>query len=278
MRTGMSHTDWHLANGQLAYESRGKPVSLFEYKLEGALIAPLPKARDLDPAHFRLESKSSTGGGSCLTILPARDSGEPKDAAGTGEAEQRPEQGPFPTYCFDADAPVLRSVYSFERVLTQFVNVRQTQGRYLAHQIEIGERGRKLLTATVDVVEPISLPDPALVPPSTALKTEIFDSQDVSLNDVEIDQSLARGMLMKRTEPVYPSEARRAGIQGKVVLEAMIGTDGRIHDLRVISAPAASLAASSFAAVSQWEYRPYLMNGRTVPVQTTVMVTFALER
>jgi protein TonB len=77
-------------------------------------------------------------------------------------------------------------------------------------------------------------------------------------------------------EPVYPPEARKAGIEGTVVLEAMIGTDGRIHDLRVISAPAASLAASSFAAVSQWEYRPYLLMGRVVPVETTVTVTFSL--
>ncbi len=58
----------------------------------------------------------------------------------------------------------------------------------------------------------------------------------------------------------------------------MIGTDGKIHDLRVISAPAASLAAASFAAVSQWVYRPYLLKGRAVPVQTKMMVTFSLDR
>src|ERR1700724_3715928 len=42
-RAGMSHTDWHLASGRLAYEANGNPLTLFEYKLETALIAPLPQ-------------------------------------------------------------------------------------------------------------------------------------------------------------------------------------------------------------------------------------------
>ena len=129
----------------------------------------------------------------------------------------------------------------------------------------ISEGNHKLLSATVDVVEPISLIDPALEPPPSAAKTEVFVDRDVSLRDVQLGQNETRGMLVKRVEPEYPPEARKAGIDGTVVLEAMIGTDGRIHDLRVISAPAASLAASSFAAVSQWEYRPYVLKGRGFP-------------
>jgi len=58
----------------------------------------------------------------------------------------------------------------------------------------------------------------------------------------------------------------------------MIGTDGKIHDLRVVSAPEASLAAASFAAVSQWEYQPYLQTDRPVPVQTTITVTFSIGK
>jgi TonB family protein len=284
-RIGLKHTDWHMANGHLSYESEGSPISLFEYKLEAALIAPLPRARDLDPGASRLELKSENGDRTCLTILPADGTGAP--AGGETLPQSSPpestsldsgqrEKGPYPTYCFEAEAPVLRSVYSFERVLTQFTKVRQTQGRFLAHGVVISEGNHKLLSATVDVVEPISLTDPALEPPPSAAKTEVFVDRDVSLRDVQLGQNETRGMLVKRVEPEYPPEARKAGIDGTVVLEAMIGTDGRIHDLRVISAPAASLAASSFAAVSQWEYRPYLLKGRVVPVQTTVTVTFSL--
>jgi len=278
MRRGLSHTDWHLSNGQLAYEASGSPLSLFEYKLEAALLSPLPKASDLDPLRFRLDYKGETGGETCLMIFPIRGTdGAAPDGSGPFP-ELSPDQGPFPTFCFETVEPVLRSVYSFERVLTQYSNVRQTQGRYLARRVLFSEGTRKLLTAKVDLVEPISNSDRALNPPASASKTEVFASRDVSLRDVEIDMDQSQGMLIKKTEPVYPAEARKAGIEGKVELDATIGTDGKIHDLRVMSAPAASLAAASFAAVLQWEYRPYLQNQRPVPVQTKITVTFSLDK
>jgi TonB family protein len=165
---------------------------------------------------------------------------------------------------------------SLERVQTQFSHVREWQGRFLPRDVAIGEGEHKLLTARVEVVELIDSTEAALMPPQSAMQTEVFVSSDVDLRDADVQADVARTMLMKRIEPEYPADAKKAGIQGTVVLEAMIGTDGRIHDLRVISAPAAELAASSFAAVSQWEYRPYVMGGRAVPVQTTVTVTFSL--
>jgi TonB family protein len=262
----MSHTDWHMGSGRLAYAAKGNPLSLFEYKLEAALIAPLPRARDLDPARVKLDP---AGGPSCFAIVPA----ERPDAGSDGKSAG---DGLFPTYCFDRDAPVLRTISSLERVLTQYSHVRGWQGKFLPRNVEISEGDHKLLTARVEMVEEIDATDPALSPPQSAPETEVFVSNDVSLRDVQLDMDAARRMLKKRIEPEYPADAKKAGVEGTVVLEAMIGTDGRIHDLRVMSAPEASLAASSFAAVSQWEYRPYVMGGRTVPVQTTVTVTFSL--
>jgi TonB family protein len=263
----MSHTDWHLGNGRLAYEASGNPLTLFEYKLEAALISPLPRARDLDQARVK---PGRALGASCVAILPADEA----DAASSGR--RAANKARFPTYCFDRGTAVLRSMSSLERVQTQFSHVREWQGRFLPRDVVITEGDHKLLTARVELVEPILSSDPALSPPDSAMKTEVFVNQDVSLRDVEVQTDVASRMLKKRIEPEYPADAKKAGIQGTVVLEAMIGTDGRIHDLRVISAPAAELAASSFAAVSQWEYRPYLMGGRAVPVQTTVTVTFSL--
>jgi TonB family protein len=278
-RTGLRHTDWHLSSGQLAYEARGIPLSLFEYKLEAALIAPLPRAADLDPAVFSVESDGVKEGESCVTIVPISGPGaaNPDEVAPDGAARP-PEPAPFPTYCFGTQEPELRSVFSYERVLTQYNDLVQTQGRYLARKVTFIEGDRKLLTARVDKVEPIATSNPALRPTRTAKRTEVFVNRDVSLRDAELDMQQAQGMQIRRTEPVYPEEARRAGIQGKVELVAMIGTDGKIHDLRVVSAPAASLAAASFAAVSQWEYRPYLQNERPVPVQTTITVTFSMDK
>ena len=265
-RAGMSHIDWHLANGRLAYAASGDPLTLFEYKLEAALVAPLPRARDLEQAHFKV---AAAGGGSCVSVVPS------EWVAAVGNAKAAAE-GLFPTYCFDLNPPVLRSTSSLERVLTQYTHVREWQGRFLPRNVQINEGNHRLLMARVEMVEPIAASDPALSPPQSAMQTEVFVDQDVSLRDEEVQADMARAMLKKRIEPEYPADAKSAGVHGTVVLEAMIGTDGRIHDLRVVSAPAASLAASSFAAVSQWEYRPYLMGGRAVPVQTTVTVTFSL--
>jgi len=265
-RAGVSHTDWHMGNGRLAYEAKGDTLTLFEYKLEAALIAPLPRARDLDPARVKL---NPAGAARCFSIVPR--AGD--DGAGDAGAAK---EGPFPTYCFDRETPVLRSTSSMDRVLTQYTHVRAWQGRFLPRDVQVTAGNHKLLTARVEMVELIEVSDAALRPPQSAMETEVFVNQDVSLKDVEVDMNVARAMLKKRIEPEYPAEAKKAGIQGSVVLEAMIGTDGRIHDLRVVSAPAALLAASSFAAVSQWEYRPYVMGGRAVPVETTVTVTFSL--
>jgi protein TonB len=82
-------------------------------------------------------------------------------------------------------------------------------------------------------------------------------------------------MLLKKAVPIYPEDAKQARVSGTVVLQATIGTDGGIHDLRVVSAPWPSLAASALWTVSHWQYKPYLLNGNPVEVQTTVNVVFS---
>jgi protein TonB len=71
--------------------------------------------------------------------------------------------------------------------------------------------------------------------------------------------------------------AKSSGQQGNVILAAAIGTDGKIHNLEVVYAPSASLAAAAKDAVSQWEYSPYLVNGKPIEVETTVNVTFTMR-
>ncbi len=61
-----------------------------------------------------------------------------------------------------------------------------------------------------------------------------------------------------------------------MVLQATIGTDGGIHNLHVLSSPSPLLAVSALWAVSHWEYKPYLLNGEPVEVETTVNVIYSL--
>jgi TonB family protein len=81
--------------------------------------------------------------------------------------------------------------------------------------------------------------------------------------------------LITKVTPVYPPEAKKSRIQGKVVLEAVIGVDGHVENLKVVSGPK-ELQQSALDAVRQWVYRPYLVNGNPVEVTTTVNVTYTL--
>jgi TonB family protein len=77
--------------------------------------------------------------------------------------------------------------------------------------------------------------------------------------------------------PTYPIEAKKAGIQGVVQLSAVIGKDGTVENLKVVSGPK-ELQQASLDAVRQWTYRPYQLNGNPVEVETTINVTYALAK
>ena len=80
----------------------------------------------------------------------------------------------------------------------------------------------------------------------------------------------------KYVMPEYPELARRNRVQGVVILEAIIGTDGKVENARVLrSSPL--LDQSALAAVREWEYTPTLLNGRPTPVIMTVTVVFGLR-
>jgi protein TonB len=92
---------------------------------------------------------------------------------------------------------------------------------------------------------------------------------------VNISGGVATGMLLQKTVPIYPPIAKAARVQGTVVLQATISKAGTIENLRVISGNA-MLQSAAMDAVRSWRYRPYLLNGEPVEVETTVNVVFTL--
>ncbi len=93
---------------------------------------------------------------------------------------------------------------------------------------------------------------------------------------VRISQGVTRGLLIHRVEPVYPTLAKSARVQGEVVLKAIINRNGDIEDLQLVSGHP-MLVQSAIDAVRQWRYKPYLLNGQPVEVETTVTVIFSLS-
>lgn len=91
-----------------------------------------------------------------------------------------------------------------------------------------------------------------------------------------VSQGIMDGFLVDKVIPQYPPIAHEAGVQGTVVLQASISKTGTIENLRVVSGPE-MLRRAAVDAVSQWRYRPYLLNGQPVEVETTVNVQFTLQ-
>jgi protein TonB len=99
--------------------------------------------------------------------------------------------------------------------------------------------------------------------------------KQASAKPLPISSKLMAGNLLLKTLPQYPAIARAARIQGIVVLQAMISKTGLIENLRVVSGPP-MLRQAAIDAVQTWRYKPYLLNGDPVEVETTINVVFNL--
>jgi TonB family protein len=88
-----------------------------------------------------------------------------------------------------------------------------------------------------------------------------------------VPAEVMQGLLTHKIDPIYPEAARQAKVQGVVVLDAVIGADGTVVDLRAVSGPD-ELASAALDAVKWWRFQPYLINGQAVQVKTRLAVDF----
>jgi protein TonB len=93
---------------------------------------------------------------------------------------------------------------------------------------------------------------------------------------VPVSSGVMAGMLVQKTVPSYPPIAKASGTQGTVVLTATISRNGIIENLHVVSG-SQMLQQAALDAVKTWRYRPYLLNGEPVDVETTISVVFTLR-
>lgn len=88
--------------------------------------------------------------------------------------------------------------------------------------------------------------------------------------------SMLQGSLVRMVKPIYPPLARSARIEGSVVLEALISKTGTIQNLHATSGHP-MLIPAAIDAVRQWQYRPYILNGELIEVETQITVNFTLS-
>ena len=89
--------------------------------------------------------------------------------------------------------------------------------------------------------------------------------------------TLMEKQVLTKVEPVYPAKAKADGVSGQVVLHAIIGKDGRVERLSVVSGPPL-LTQAAIDAVRQWVYKPFQLRAQPVEIDTTIAVNFSLAR
>ena len=92
---------------------------------------------------------------------------------------------------------------------------------------------------------------------------------------VRVSSGVSTGLLIKKVAPRYPDDAKQARVQGQVVLQAEIDKNGDIQDLTLISGHP-MLAPAAIEAVKKWKYKPYMLKGEPVAVETQIIVNFTL--
>jgi protein TonB len=97
-----------------------------------------------------------------------------------------------------------------------------------------------------------------------------------SIIRVRVGQNVQQSALISGSQPDYPSEARARGVEGVVTLEAVIGTDGTVQSVSVISGDPL-LVPAALESVKSWTYRPTLLNGMPIEVLTEIEVSFTLR-
>ena len=105
------------------------------------------------------------------------------------------------------------------------------------------------------------------------LESQIPTSKPQQQPPTYVPAEVMQGRLTHKIDPIYPEAARLAKVQGVVVLDAVIGADGTVVDLRAISGPD-ELASAALDAVKWWRFQPYLINGQAVQVKTRFAVDF----
>ncbi|HEV2399416.1 MAG TPA: TonB family protein [Candidatus Sulfotelmatobacter sp.] len=130
--------------------------------------------------------------------------------------------------------------------------------------------------AAADAAAPslIGMATPGEAPPTNLVPTATPEFKPV-LQTMSVSQGVSRGLLYKKVAPVYPASALRMRIEGTVDLTATISKTGDITQVKQLSGDK-QLGAAAITAVKQWKYKPYLLNGEPVEIQTQVTVNFKL--
>jgi protein TonB len=176
-----------------------------------------------------------------------------------GRAKTKPRNPP-PAALPPTPAPALAPVVTSRTVLPP-----------LEVEVVAGDEHRTIQAGTNSVKVDLQAGAPAMSTPQPS------DSGGVADATARVHLSPGTAEIVSRpVEPNYPMLAKQMKVQGAVVLEALIGRDGNIQDLHILSGPAI-LSAAAREAVKQWRFKPYFQSGRAVETEARITVNFTIS-
>lgn len=264
-RNNITQTEWSTVDGRFRKQDGGS-LRYFERNLSSILFISLPSEKMIDSGKMKLELKMTPVGQmqfACVSMTLQWEN--------NGKLQAPPSARPE-VYCFSPSSLALRIIYN-NSLTYEYNQLVKTQDRYLAKQVLVMNGSQKVFSVAIDTIEGITSEDTALVRSADAVCVSAPIEED---GDKIHEGGVTVGSLVKKTQPDYPAIAKMAHEQGTVVIAAVIGTDGRIHDLETLASPSPRLTKSAEDAVKKWEYKPYLLDGNPVEVETIVNVIFTL--
>lgn len=143
-------------------------------------------------------------------------------------------------------------------------------------QIKFGEDQRDARCIVGAQVTPGGVPAGGVIGGIIRLKPSVPPDNATDPLRVRVSSKVSTALLVAKVQPLYPAEARSRHVQGQVVLTAVVDTDGDVERLTVLSGDP-MLVSAAIEAVRQWKYKPYLLAGQAVKMETQVVVSFELE-
>ncbi len=162
------------------------------------------------------------------------------------------------------DAPVAENSLPASVPAPQPIVIKSDNGKPAPKPVENADAPALSMTGITTSGEPL----PTLGPATSATPV---------LQRMVVSQGVSRGLLIKEVPPVYPPAALAMRIEGSVQLMATIAKTGDISEVKAVSGEK-ELAHAAVEAVKQWKYKPYLLNGEPVEIQTQITVNFKLPQ
>ena len=224
--------------------------------LRSMLLTPFPDPSALSGATIGIEKRSVAGVQlQCVLFAwPIPDS----SVAFAGQS---------PVYCMNATAPVLRiAIYGgYRQAVANGILV--FQKHYVARDLEIAENGKPMLKVHVENLETLNATNDFAKHPSDAVAIAA---------PITLQAKIVQPLVLWKVAPHYPEEAKRLRIQGAVVFNARISTDGRIQELNMKSSPSPLLTGVAEQVVRQWRYTPQRLAGKPADLVTEINIVFSL--